>query len=354
MKNTIVSPENEYGILPAQGELRTAVLYNLSSRKGAAEGYLDTAKKMLAQRGMEEDKQYIVVHTLPNGKTVDQAKTIAEAGYEKLVIVGGDGSHFEGLNGIALSRGDRPAVCLWPLGTSCDVPQSVGMAYTLGQISDEYIGRWVDTLVNGVTEPLDLLSIEADSLERKLMSADAISFGIEPDILQDRVIHKDVYSWPFNLPKVDYFPSILKKLVQFGTQAEIAIQRGEGYHTVLKQNVYGASIQNTQIYAGSFVLGEGIDWQDGLGDLFVFSNFGSYLLELAKQGIKNTLRKRDQEALRSFDAAIQHGTHITGEEFRFDFKREVYLQIDGEPFGKTRSCVVRSHPAEVKVICPRG
>lgn len=345
--------ENEYGIQPARGELRTALLFNPSARKGAAKKYLDTAKQILAQRGMEEDKQYVVVHTLPNGKTVDQARVIAEAGYEKLVIGGGDGTHFEGLNGIALSKGNKPAVCLWPLGTSCDVPQSVGMAYTLGEIDDWYIGKWVNTLVDGVEKPLDMLSIDADNLERRLMSADAISFGIEPDILQDRVKHKDDYPWPFNLPKIDYGPSILKKLGQFGTRAQIKIECGEGRRTVLNGNVYGASIQNTQIYAGSFILNEEINWQDGLGDLFVFSNLGAYLQELAKQGIKNMLRKVDKAALHTFDRVFQHGTHITGKEFGFDFENEVYMQIDGEPFGKTHSCLIRSHPAEVNVICPR-
>ena len=346
---------NEYGIPLAQGELTTAIVYNLFSRKGAAKRYLDTAKQMLARRGLEEGRHYVIVQTLPEGKTIDQARVVAEAGYKKVVFGGGDGTHFEGLNGITLSGKGRPAACLWPLGTSCDGPQSVGMAYAdpLEEIKDSYIQKWVDTLVDGVEKPLDLLSVEADHLERRLMSADAISFGVEPDILEDRVKHKDDYPWPFNLPKIDYGPSILKKILQFGTEAEITIRRGEGYYTVLKDTVYGASVQNTQVYAGSFILSEKIDWQDGLGDLFVFSNVGSYLQELAKQGIKNMLRSVDKEALHTFDELFQHGTHIVGEEFRFDFKSEVCMQVDGEPLGKTRSCIVRSHPAEVRVICPR-
>ena len=345
--------ELPYGIKPAQGELQTAFLYNIHSRKGKSEKYLEIVKHILAQRGMEEGKHYLVVHTLPEGKTIEQARLIAEAGYKKMAIGSGDGGIFEGLNGIVLSRSRRPAVLFLPVGTSCDVAQSVGMAYTLDEIDDTYIRKWVDTLVNGVTKPLDLLSIESDNLERKLMSADAISFGIEPDILQDRVKHKDDYPWPFNQPRMDYGPSIFKKLLQFGTKAKIEIERSEGYLTTLNQNVYGASIQNTQVYAGSFVLGEGINWQDGLGDLFVFSNLGSYLQELAKQSIKKLLRKTDENALRDFDTAVQHGIHVTGKEFRFNFEKEVHLQIDGEPFGKTSSCVIRSHPAEVRVICPR-
>lgn len=343
------------GIPPSTQQLDTILQYNPTGRKGAAKKLLPVIEEEMLKHGKVNGKDYLIVFSSPDDNvTMQQSARIAEMGYKKVIIGGGDGMQHICLNGLLMAQVSKyPAICPWPMGTACDVSQSLGIKYTPRKVRKKHVAAWVNTYATGKETPMDLLEIDG-----RVWSADAISFGLEPDVLQHRVKNKDNYPWPFNKPFIDYLPSIAKKwpqlhkgkiLPQMGTKATISVEGEEGLLT-FRKTVYSASVQNTPVYAGHFRFPA--DYQDGEGDLILVTNPADFAGEIATQGIKKLVGLLDVKglAVKGIDALIKNCYHVRGREFHFEFDREVPLQIDGEPAGKIQDCTIKSYKAKVNMI----
>ena len=119
---------------------------------------------------------------------VTDAASAAEAcrrahtdGVERVVAVGGDGTVHMVVNGMMqLAPGERPALCVLPLGTGND------LARTLGFDPDEAADTLVTRLRDAELRPLDVLRAEAGGATRYIVNALTGGFsGLLHDALTD-------------------------------------------------------------------------------------------------------------------------------------------------------------------------
>ena len=97
------------------------IIYNPVAGKKQALKNLQTVKKMLDDRGVE----YALHESHKMGECTDIARSITQEGYQDIIVLGGDGTLHEVLNGL-----DNPAACrlgLIPSGTGNDFAEKIGI-----------------------------------------------------------------------------------------------------------------------------------------------------------------------------------------------------------------------------------
>ena len=100
--------------------LRTCLIFNPSAGRGRADKWV---------RGLREDR-LIGIQFEPTqraGHAVELARAAADAGYEKVIAAGGDGTVHEVANGLLQSANRGVIFSTWPVGSANDYAYSLGM-----------------------------------------------------------------------------------------------------------------------------------------------------------------------------------------------------------------------------------
>ena len=111
--------------------VKTMLIYNPMSGKQTFESRIPEVMDRFERHGDDLDV-YKTNH--PNHAT-ELAKQACEEGYERLVIVGGDGTFNECVNGL-MHYEKRPLIGYIPAGTCCDIGNTLGLTKNINQVLD--------------------------------------------------------------------------------------------------------------------------------------------------------------------------------------------------------------------------
>ncbi len=123
------------------------LIINPTAGRGKAGRSEDAIRALLGERGAGWEWQ----HTQKSGDAQRLAREAAEAGVQRVIAVGGDGTLHEVVNGVL---GTAAAVGLIPFGTGNDFARGVGLYGSLK--------RACAAVAGGVTRPMDVGVIEGE------------------------------------------------------------------------------------------------------------------------------------------------------------------------------------------------
>ena len=197
------------------------LIYNpVSGKKKAAKNLL-VVEKLLKERGLEYE-----VHSTCEAHDGERiARTLTERGENELIVLGGDGTLHEVLNGLV-----DPPVCklgLIPSGTGNDFAACVGVPLD--------VEKATKIILDGEAKNTDYIEVE----DRRCMNVGGI--GMDVDVLER-------YSRGKNQTKLKYFRCLLKSIFAFkGYPVTVIIDGKEERHDALlvdfcNGKVYGGGI----------------------------------------------------------------------------------------------------------------
>lgn len=120
------------------------LIYNPTSGKQDFELKLDYVMKLLNK----EFHDIFVCKTEYPGHASELAKKSCEDNYDLLIIVGGDGTFNECVNGL-MEYEKRPKIGYIPSGTCCDIGMSLGLS--------KKVDKSMEIILNGVTAKMDVV-----------------------------------------------------------------------------------------------------------------------------------------------------------------------------------------------------
>lgn len=115
------------------------VIVNPTSGSGKAAAKISTIEAKLKSAGIEYNLEF----TSHRGHAIELAKTAVENGFRQIIVVGGDGTNHEVMNGILMQKAlpsDEVTMCLIPVGTGND------------WIRTHNITRDVDTIIQNINK----------------------------------------------------------------------------------------------------------------------------------------------------------------------------------------------------------
>ncbi len=150
--------------------VRTKLIVNPVAGKGHAGNVLSQVQTYLAQYGVDYD----LTSTQAPGQGVDLARQAAQAGYERVVAMGGDGTADEVANGLLLAAEDGyPAVIgAIPVGSGNDFSYAVGIPADL----EEACRR----LAEGRVRTVDVIRVTVDGQPR--IFDNSVGIGYDADV----------------------------------------------------------------------------------------------------------------------------------------------------------------------------
>ena len=197
------------------------LIYNPISGKGKAEKNLALVKKILDERGTEYE-----VHATCEAHDGERiARDLTERGETEMVVLGGDGTMHEVLNGLV-----DPSICrlgLIPSGTGNDFATCVGLPLDAEKA--------IKIVLDGEAKDTDYIEVA----DRRCMNVGGI--GMDVDVLER-------YSRGKNQTKLKYFRCLLKSIFAFkGYPVTVVIDGKEERHDALLVDVcngimYGGGI----------------------------------------------------------------------------------------------------------------
>lgn len=304
-------------------------IINPNSRSGAAMGIWVKTRKILDRKGVH----YCIHKTEYAG----HAKKITEdltRGYKAktLVIVGGDGTINEVLNGIDWSC--QVILGYLPTGSGNDFARSMGI------ISD--VDHCLDKAVEKIIHPSRFCILDHGMVETK--NNDKRRFMVSSGIGFDAAVcHNLLHSTTkkilnrIHLTKLCYIAIGLKQLL-LTKPVQGKIKLDDGRQIPIKNTAF-VSAHVHPFEGGGFCFAPGADYKDGKLDLCVVSDTG---------------RVHMVPVLLS--ALLGKHTHMTGvniyrcreAEISFEEKRAVHA--DGESCGEQEKIIVSCIPGKVKII----
>lgn len=265
------------------------------------------------------------------------ARKATAEGFERIIIVGGDGLVHQAVNGIMEALSDRfspdLALGIIPTGSGNDfakelgIPKSKKDAFALVR-KNKFLA--VDL---GKVNPVREKSLNG---AKNKFFANCISFGFDAQVNREANRIKNKYKF---LPQgYGYLLAALKEVIFKFTFYQLEL-KGEGVE--LKDKVVLAALTNTPSYGGMFKINPAADFQDGLLDL-------CYIKRMAKA-----------RALLSIFRAIK-GTHIHMQEVS-NFKvaslkvfspEPLPWEMDGEVQEPEKEFEITVRPKAINVLVP--
>ena len=294
---------------------KALVIVNPSSGKEKAKGYSDEVVEIL-------QKQYETVDVRSTEKAGD-ATTFAsegvEDGYEAIIAMGGDGTVFEAVNGIA-KHPERPNFGLVPMGTVNDLARVLGIPLD----PEEAIRAFEDSVLMKV----DIAKVN------DLYFTNAVGIGSIPESIHD--VSSEEKS---RFGALAYYIAGAKRIVN-PQKIEVTLEF-DGYKWTGEISTIAISLSGS--LAGiRDVVPEG-DVQDGKMHILVVKDFG--LLDTLKMA---------PGILRGTITDSENVVHILTEKIRIDgTDRELHANVDGEE-GPNLPLDVEILPGYLEIIVPRN
>jgi len=187
------------------------------------------------------------------------AKKAFQAGFERIVFVGGDGLLNEGVNGIIeAASGKIPAnfaVGIVPLGTGNDFAKALAIPRNVKEAFE-------------IIRKDKVISVDMGRVNERFF-VNCFSFGF--DVQVNDLANKIKESYRFLPKQGSYLLAALKEVI-LGFKFFDVIIEGEGIN--LKEKIILAAITNTSSYGGMFKINPGASLQDGLFNLCYVKTMG--------------------------------------------------------------------------------
>lgn len=277
------------------------VILNPSSGKEQAMSYEEAIRAQLA------DYEVIVKETTGEGDAKRFAREACDERYEAVVLVGGDGTLNEGINGIA-EQAHRPTVGIVPLGTVNDFARALNIS-----LEPEEAIR----LLGGNTRRADIGKVNNHYF------TNVVAIGRLGEAVGDVSVEQKTAMGSFA-----YLLEGVKALAQ-NDSFEVSVQHGDVLYRE-EATLFLSVLTNS---VGSFErITEDADVSDGLIHCFIIKN-GS-LFDLAKLA-KNLLmgNYEQDENIITFDAKT-----VTVQT-----SKEIGLNVDGDLVGMTPAMISILH-----------
>ncbi len=286
----------------------------------ANRGHVDQYRALIHSRVTPQEAEY--VETTTAGEARERAGSAAQAG-RAIVIVGGDGSIHEVVNGI-LSTGQRVPLGIVPAGSGNDYSCN-----TLKLPRDP-----AAALERALTGQL----VESDAgMINNFFFVNSCSIGLDADIA---VAANSMKKVPLMSGSRLYYATTLKQLLfGYGRCPHLSFTVNDGTESIevaLKRYVLLA-ITNGPTYGAGFRINPTANFQDGLLDVCAIHHVplprALRLLPVVQKGEHTALP----------EAVFYHATEI-----RVESPIPVNMQVDGETSSVT-SCAVRVLPAALLI-----
>ncbi|MFQ5737615.1 MAG: diacylglycerol/lipid kinase family protein [Acidobacteriota bacterium] len=215
------------------------IIANPRSGHGRGVGYIRKLAKLLTQKKID----YELWQTREPGHGTSLARRLVENGCRRLVVMGGDGTLSEVLNG---AMGSSVELGFVSTGTGNDLARSLGLPFNDVRSS-------LQVLLSGRPRSIDV-GWEKD---RYFVSALGIGF---PALVADET---NRFQWLGG--SVAFFLAVYKALYRMKpTRVRIGLD-----DQVLELNCTSVLIQNTPYTGGGLLVAPGAKWDDGLFDVVV-------------------------------------------------------------------------------------
>jgi len=286
----------------------------------ANRGHVDHYRALIRSRVTSEQAEY--VETTTPGEARERAVSAAKAGRE-VIIIGGDGSIHEVVNGI-LSTGQRVPLGIVPAGSGNDYACN-----TLKLPRDP-----AAALERALTGQL----VESDAgMVNNFFFVNSCSLGLDADIA---VAANSMKKVPFMSGSRLYYATTLKQLLfGYGRCPHLSFTVNDGTQTIdiaLKHYVLLA-VTNGPTYGAGFRINPTADYQDGLLDVCAIHHVA---LPRALR-LLPVVQKGEHTALP--EAVFYHAAEI-----HIESPIPVNMQVDGET-SSVISCDVRVLPAALLI-----
>lgn len=247
------------------------------------------------------------------GHAFDLARKAVDAGFDRVVAVGGDGTTHEVVNGL-MEAGGETLLGIIPAGTGNDFPRVMGIPVDYRQASLN--------LLSGGHRTIDLGMVN----DRYFINVGGVGFDAE--VAAD--VNRKRWSSGSTLP---YIVSLLKLLATYNN-ARVSIYLDEA---VVEETILLVAVGNSQSYGGGMRVVPRAVVDDGFLDVCVGGN-------LTKMETLSLLPK------------VFTGKHLEHPKVRYYTSREVTIEsdtplsvhADGETVGQTPA-VFRLFPRRLKV-----
>lgn len=263
------------------------IIFNPEAGKNKKCKVVDTVTKVLESRNLPFE-----LHTGETfGSVREMASSLTEKETAKLIVIGGDGTVHEALNGVHIERCEMGII---PAGTGNDFASAIGLP--------ENVEEATKLIIDGTAKDTDFLEVGG------VRCMNIAGLGIDVDVLNR-------YHAAKKRTKLTYFKSLIKSLFAYkGT--EISFERDGKEET---HNAFIATACNGVQFGGGIRICPPAITDDGLIDVVVVD----YVKGLPV--IKALLMLMKGKILQHKKA-----NHFRVENIRFSSSDEMVMQLDGE------------------------
>lgn len=274
--------------------MHVKVIYNPAAGRGRARRNVREVEEYLRSRGARADCE-------PSTGPADLVRIAAEssrAGYDRVVVCGGDGTVNLAIREFDLAHGTLAVI---PTGSGDDFAKVMGIPRN--------IRRACDVVLDGTVREVDV----ALANDIRYLGVAGLGFDSEVADFANRNVK-------FLRGSAVYFYAILRVLPRF-TPRPVRIRTGEGTREV---NIMFAAIGNTRQYGGGIRITPDAVIDDGLLDLCVVH-------ETTRMELLKTLPK-------AYTGAHRNSPFVEmsqGRAFEFSSDTAMAVYADGEPLTRT-------------------
>ena len=288
------------------------LIVNLIAGHGRCKALFPKVKAELDRRGIE----YELHHTNEPLEATDVAKWGIEAGFHRIVAMGGDGTVNEVANGML---GEDAVLAVIPAGTGNDFIRMLGIP------ADPF--EALDVLTNGRERTMDLGQVAEDRC-----FVNGVGIGIDAQVARDVLQMKRLQG------AAAYISAAVKEVFRFKA-FPVTIESADWQ---LETTCLSVGLSNGKFAGGGFKLAPEADIIDGMIDISAIEDYSKLqrLVRLPQVRAGKHLRWRKVHYRQLAEATIASPSkliaHVDGEPYR----------LPSEPFG------VRVLPDALRVLVP--
>lgn len=207
------------------------IIFNPKAQSGKSLAYLDQAKKILTAEG----KDFMVHTTEYRGHAKELAAALGE-NVETVIVVGGDGTIHEVLNGLCAP--ETTSLALIPAGTGNDFCAALGLSSDVSEVMDK--------VLHGVPQETDYIACD----DKRCMNV--CGMGMDVDVLERCARGKMT-------GKIKYYISLLQSVLFYkGCKLKLVVD-GQAY----ERNALFAAVCNGRQFGGGMRICPSADIADG-------------------------------------------------------------------------------------------
>lgn len=268
------------------------VILNPAARGGRGGKIRPRVEAALRSRGID----FELVPTQGPGHAFEVAQKLSGRGGDRLLVVGGDGTIHEVVNGLLQTDGPSPALAVLPVGTGNDFFRMIGSPPDLPSV--------LDLLEDGIERKMDVGRVRYGGREARFVNL--LGIGLDVEVLK----HRSGFSIFSGLPQ--YMAGLLAALVRFRS-FPIQVDILDPNETISGPTLLSGVTVGPSIGGGFHICPEASPF-DGLLDLFFVEPLG----------LGSILR---------YIPRVLRGTHSNIPEFHSRKVRQIRIfRPGGEPF----------------------